>query len=350
MTRKTTSIFIGGAGHSGTTMLFKIFSKHPKALKIASESRVAETYELLEKQYQKLPSAQNKLRFLEETSYYGSKFKKSKYEYEKSKINPLKDNLNSNSIKSRFDLDYQLLIEKSLEKHQLDFIVEKTPSNIFHVKELQKISPDFKLIIIHRDVRDVVASLKKRYLTLIENPEVFSHNLSIKKLDKDYNLVIDALIWNKIIRKSYADLETYGDSKIKIVKYEDLVKSPERMVKSFCKWLNIEYYPTMIELQGRNSAIQSQKNNLGINESSVGNYKKVLNTDEIALAEKYAKTGMVQLGIMKNITKSNKLNVLKYEIISYFKIVKRVFKRLMLMNPRYAFDFSKRFIRKLMIR
>jgi hypothetical protein len=225
-------IFIGGSIHSGTTMMSRLFSQHSKALKIGSESRVAESYYLLSKAYQKIKSNADKIHFLEENAFYGANFKRKKYQYQNKRKNLLEGNINESDLSHIFNLDYRKLINQSLSNNNLDFVVEKTPSNAFYAKEIEKLFPEFKMIIIHRDVRDVITSLKKRYLTLKKNPESYAENLDIKKLDKDYNLMIDALMWNKLVLKSYESLSKYGDDKIKIVKYEEFVEDPENIYKT----------------------------------------------------------------------------------------------------------------------
>jgi hypothetical protein len=345
--KKTKAIFIGGAGHSGTSMLFRIFSQHPKSLSIKSESRIAEAFELLENKYNKISSLEDKVSFIEKTAFYGTIFKKQKYEYVNNQKNLLAGSLTTEDISGVFHEDYRKLILKSLEKNDLNFIVEKTPSNVFHLKEISKLCEDFKLVIIHRDVRDVVASLKKRYMTLIESPEVFSHNLEIKKLDKDYNLVIDSILWNKIVLRSLKDVSIHGNDNIKIVSYEEFVNNPSKIIKSLCQWLAIDYDEEMLNLKSRNSANLNYKNLSGISANSVGNYKNILDIEEISIIEKYAEKGMKELNLEFHNQKINHLKKLKYEVKSYFKILIRMKKRLTLMETRYALDFSKRFLNKL---
>ena len=328
-------------------MLLKIFSQHPKSLRIGSESRVAESYDLLVKRYEQFSTPKEQIDFIENTVFFGAKFKKNKYQYKNNTVNPLKDIINREDLSGKFNLDYMALIDKTIEQKNINYVVEKTPSNVFHAKELSLLYPDFKLIVIHRDVRDVVASLKKRYLNLLNNPEIFNHNIEIKKLDKDYNLIIDALFWSKLVKKSYESQAEYGKDKIKIIKYEELVSNPDNIIKSICSWLNEEFYPEMLNLKGRNSANQNTRKYIGINDSSVGNYKNILDDNEIAIIEKYAKKGMSILNLTKSNRKSNYLKSLQYEIESYFKIFNRIRKRVLLMNFKYTLNFSKRFLKKL---
>ncbi|GAB1407332.1 hypothetical protein MASR1M8_12510 [Thermomonas brevis] len=81
--------------------------------------------------------------------------------------------------------------------------VEKTPGNIFSFLELSSLAPDAKLIAIVRDARAVMSSLLKR----------------------GYDPVIAVARWY------LSNLHVYpwlGDSRVLILRYEDLVTVPER--------------------------------------------------------------------------------------------------------------------------
>ncbi len=347
--KKIKALFIGGAGHSGTTMLSNIFASHHNTFSVHGESRICDSYNYISKEYNTLKSDKDKLKFLEDTAFYGVSFKKKLYQYEQKKVNPLRGVLTHYELSNSFHKDYQLIIQRALIKKNLDFFVEKTPSNVFHANEVFTLIPESKLLIIHRDVRDVVASLKKRYLTLLNNPDVYKHNLEIKKLDKDYNLVIDALMWNRAVLNSYKALSKYGIKKVKIIRYEDFVNDAEAHTKSICNWLDIDFQPQMLDLKARNSADQNIKREKGISNSSVANFSKILNQEEVIVVEKYAKKGMQTLNL-KPFQKSNGVSrkkVFQYEIESYLKVLSRVRKRLTLMEPKYALNFSKRFLKKL---
>ena len=338
-------LFIGGAGHSGTTMLANIFNKHSLSLGVHGESRVIESLDYIQKKYASFSSAKQRLDFLEKHTFYGITYKKRNYEYEKKKLNPYKSILYTEDVKLDFQRDYIKLINKALKKFEKSFFIEKTPSNVYHADEIMALHPHAKLLIIHRDVRDVVASLKKRYMTLLNNPEVYKHNLAAKKLDKDYNLVMDAVMWQKTIKASYKALHLYGNDRIKIVSYENIVSQPEKSIKMICNWLGISFEENMIELTSRNAADANQKKQKGISGSSVGNYSSTLINAEIRVVEKYAQKGMELLELQPTAKKS--FRSLKYALLSYIKIINRVRKRIFLMKPSYLKEFTRRFFKRI---
>ena len=343
--KDNTLLFIGGAGHSGTTMLAHIFNKHSCSLGVHGESRVAESFGFLQNKYAALTSAKERLDFLEKHTFYGIKFKKNTYEYGKQKPNPYQGILDNQVVTCDFQKDYIKLINEALKLYEKNFFIEKTPSNVYHADEIMQLTPNAKLLIIHRDVRDVVASLKKRYLTLLKQPEVYKHNLATKKLDKDYNLVMDAVMWQKIIKVSYKALNQYGNDRIKIVRYEDIVSQPEKSIQMICDWLGLSFEDEMLVLTSRNAADPQQKKQKGISASSVGNYASTLNDAELSVVEKYAQKGMELLELKTNTKKS--LRSLKYELLSFIKIFDRVRKRVSLMKPSYLKEFIRRFFNRI---
>ena len=339
-------LFIGGVGHSGTTMLNHIFSSHSLALTTKGESRVAESLPMLQEEYAGIASKSAKYKFIADIIYFGYRFKKDKF------YNP--DDDNNPYWQSDFDLDVltddlsadvRKVILETLQRTGKSLFVEKTPSNVFFHKNILKLVPDAKVIIIHRDVRDVVASLKKRYQTLLTNPEVFSHNLETKKLDKDYNLVIDSHLWAKAA-KSEAAIK----GQVTIVKYEDFVSNPETELKKLCSWLEIEFEPAMLSLKSRNSANQEEVKIAGVTDHSVGSYRKTLSAAEIAVVQKYAGKYLHEFGYeLDKVGAKDKISATMLEVQSYGKVGVRVLKRLRLMKPKYALRFAKNLIYKLKI-
>lgn len=345
MSQQNVFLYIGGAGHSGTSLLVKSMSQHSKAISTYGETRLIESWPAVTKEYKNIKESSKRLEYLEEKSFFGIKFIKDKFGREKNGINPFKNIINAEETCKDFKIDYNKLIHKSLNHYDKSLFLEKTPSNIYHADDIMALAPNAKLLLINRDVRDVVASLKKRYLVLQNNPEVYKRNLNIKKLDKDYNLVTDSIMWSKTVQASFKALERYGPDRVKIIQYEDFVDTPQEHFKMICDWLDIKFEEEMLNSTYRNSADPALKSKKGISKSSVGNYRKLLNEDELKVIKKYGAKGLNLLGL--EVHAKGGWSSYKYEMISYLKILNRVRKRIMLMKPSYVRQFAKRFLRRL---
>ncbi len=342
---KSKSLFIGGSGHSGTTMMSKIFMNHDKSFGARGETRLIESMDIVKKQYNETPE-KDRIKFVSDKLFYGHQFKKDQFQYESNVNNPIYiDELKLKNSKGLIE-DVNEVISQVIENKGMDFFVEKTPSNVFHIDQILKTFNNSKVLIIQRDVRDVVASLKARYLTLLNNPEVFSHNLETKKLDKDYNLIMDSIMWNKGV----ISWNNTNSENVMVVKYEDFVCDPQKQTKLICNWLEIEFQPAMLKLESRNSSDQNLIKEKGVTTSSLKKYQSVLTPDEIALVQMFSRKHLVQLGYtLEEISFQSKIKLWFLIPKELFKVPVRVYKRFRLMNFNYFLNFSFRFLKKIIL-
>jgi hypothetical protein len=105
------------------------------------------------------------------------------------------------------------------EKNKLNkkYICEKTPKHVYYIDKMYKYTINPKIIVITRDGRDVICSLKKRFGTI-------SHGLQ--------RWIDDNNQW----------LSHKNKNNFFIFKYEDLVKNKIDVIKKICKSVKIEYY------------------------------------------------------------------------------------------------------------
>lgn len=99
----------------------------------------------------------------------------------------------------------------------------KTPQNTENAEKLLKLFPESKLLIVTRDVRDVVLSWKKKW-------------------GKNPFLVADK--WNR--RMSNACELAIRDDRILIIKFEDLLSETEKITKEICQFIEIEWEERML--------------------------------------------------------------------------------------------------------
>jgi tetratricopeptide (TPR) repeat protein len=162
-------IFVVGCGHSGTSVMLALLGNHPSFYPIPYESAV----------------------FLESLS----------------KIEETMQSWDEDCLaagKSRW--------------------VEKTPPHIFQIGKFLKLRPQSQFIIMLRDGRDVVCSLKHR---------------------PDYQKFLDRL--DRWIYDNVAGLLYWDDPRVKVVKYEDLVTTPEITLQQIFEFLGEEYGDQVLE-------------------------------------------------------------------------------------------------------
>ncbi len=105
------------------------------------------------------------------------------------------------------------------EKNKLNkkYICEKTPKHVYYIDKMYKYTINPKIIVITRDGRDVICSLKKRFGTL---------NHGLQRWIDDNNQWLNHKNKNNFF----------------IFKYEDLIINKIDTIKRICKYLKLEYY------------------------------------------------------------------------------------------------------------
>ena len=102
--------------------------------------------------------------------------------------------------------------------------IEKTPPNIFHIGRFLKMRPKARFILMMRDGRDVVCSLKHRI---------------------GYRSFEDRL--ERWVYDNMAGLPWWDHPQVKVVKYEDLIENPPQSLRSICAFLGEDYDAAMLE-------------------------------------------------------------------------------------------------------
>ncbi|MBU0996140.1 MAG: sulfotransferase [Proteobacteria bacterium] len=109
-----------------------------------------------------------------------------------------------------------------------DIFVEKTPSNALYMDSIHKILPKAKFICIHRDARDVVASLMAAH-----------HSWGKQWAPSTARKA--ALLWCQHINKSKNDSKNLPVSQIFQLKYEELQSHPAEMLSQLALFLDMKW-------------------------------------------------------------------------------------------------------------
>jgi hypothetical protein len=103
----------------------------------------------------------------------------------------------------------------------LNTFLEKTPRHIFSYLEIIKYYPDARFICMIREPRNTVSSIL---------------NMSEKSQNK--SIIAMALLYNEIV--SIIQSISYNKN-VRIVRYEDLVENPHKILKEICDYLEISF-------------------------------------------------------------------------------------------------------------
>ena len=141
-----------------------------------------------------------------------------------------------------FDRHYERSFIRVLDRLTLeagkDIWVEKTPRHLHFIPEIQKRVPGAKFIHIVRDGKDVVASLyevtHKKPMEWAKGRVQGFQGFTVEECVRRWNQ--DVLITSQYVMKPEHH----------IVRYEELVESPESSLMKICQFLHLNYVPQMV--------------------------------------------------------------------------------------------------------
>ncbi|MBL4710602.1 MAG: sulfotransferase [Flavobacteriales bacterium] len=248
------TFFIAGAQRSGTTLLSVLLSKH-KDIHIDLDTVVYRIITCFGLYKEALPynleySKEEILSWLIKNDYKG-------------RLSELisQENIGSaSSVKSSVSRAIQEVLTKNSKK----VFGDKAPEIENFIPELLLLIPHAKIIHIVRDGRAVAASKYKRAHT---------------------NLSLGAQQWLESNILALSNQALIGEENYKIVKYEDLIRYPEKELKEICTFLEVEYDPQMtVEVEGQKTDELYVKSS--IDASKIDSFKKELSKSQIKKIER----------------------------------------------------------------
>ena len=220
------NIFILGLPRSGTTLLEKIISSHPK---VGSVSEIGYLYDNI-----------NKNIIID---------------------NKINVNKTDNFINSNFENEY-----KNFLKHfniKKEFILDKTLTNFWYVGFIKIFFPNSKIIHSYRNPKDNCLSIFKNLF-----PDTTGEKWLYDQNEMgEYYLIYHDLMkfWNKIF-----------DNQIYNCEYEDLVNNKESKIKNLIQFCGLEWNDKCLNHHENNNPIKT----LSINQANKPIYKSSINLSQ----------------------------------------------------------------------
>jgi hypothetical protein len=155
---------------------------------------------------------------------------------------------------------------------------DKTPGNELHLPTLWQWFPDAQVIYLLRDPRAVIASL-----------------LTAPWRRADLRRLVDGFAerWQQTARLATA---AAADGRALVVRYEDLVRSPESEATRICGFLGEPFAPEMLEARNGGAAPEGRKHNRPPDTASVARWRSVLSRRETAVIEHITRREMLEHG------------------------------------------------------
>ena len=178
---------------------------------------------------------------------------------------------------------YELFLSKMTLENKCSYACEQTPKNLYYLNEILSFFPDAKVINMVRDQRDVLLSQKnkwrRRFLggSNIPFSEAFRSYIN-------YHPVLTAKVWTSSLKYS---AKFINKPNLRVVRFEDLLEDPTRIVKEVCQFLNIDFRCEMLKVPVVGSSnSQDVKTKLFIDPCKMQKWKNGgLNSAEIYLSQ-----------------------------------------------------------------
>jgi hypothetical protein len=148
----------------------------------------------------------------------------------------------------------------------------QAPKDIFHLAKIKAAFPRARFIACTRDPRDFLLSYKRRW-------RVSAHGGRLHAL---YHPILTSLLWRSTMRAIEEQPAEVRDATM-VLRYEDLVHSPNVALQRMCDHLRIEFDPLMLRDLSNNSS--HDRNDGGIFTSSIGRWREELSAEEVELAQ-----------------------------------------------------------------
>jgi len=149
---------------------------------------------------------------------------------------------------------------------------DKTPGHLYHVPTLMEWFPEAKVIHTFRDPRAILASEWQKRMS--SKPSGFFHTLMGPLYS--FKVVLHVTItWLYAVRLHYKYQKQYPQNYY-LSKFEDVVSDSEASAQELCKFLNVEFHPTMLNPRQVDSSYVTDKSSGGIDKSTLWRWKTYL--------------------------------------------------------------------------
>jgi hypothetical protein len=289
-------LFIGGAIKSGTTLLMSLLDSHPQLVVLPEETHYLEE----RRKFLKLKNSQARLERLlanlkllasatgdGETSPACAADVRNYAEFDYGQFVEL-----ARRFINQPWMNDSLLFSETIRAYGIAMgadwrncahWVEKTPKTETYPDLFDQLFPDARLIQVLRDPRAVFASLKNRIVTR------YGCYAKAHRLPR---------LWNQSAREIPRLLR--DPARFLVVRYEDLLKSPRKVLEAICRFGGFEYNECLLEPTRAgnkwlgNSAFYKRFD--GISAAPADHWKDRLTEDEIWWIELHCRRGMELAG------------------------------------------------------
>tara|TARA_B110000459_G_scaffold53241_1_gene59332 strand:- start:428 stop:1441 length:1014 start_codon:yes stop_codon:yes gene_type:complete len=275
---KAKQIFIVGSSRSGTTMMGRILGNHPtiftfRELHFFGTIWINNSESNLDRKQQ--VALLSRLLCIQKNGLF-----------QQDNISDFKDRartiLANKNILSPLSI-YELFLAEITLDNKCFIACDQTPNNMYYLKEILLYFPNAKVINMVRDQRDVLLSQKNKWKRRFLGASAIPFYETIRSYI-NYHPILSSKIWNSSLEYT---AKFTNNSRVSVVRFEDLLVEPIRIVKEVCQFLEIDFNQEMLKVPVIGSSThQDVRNRLLIDSSKKEKWKNGgLNSAEIYLSQ-----------------------------------------------------------------
>jgi hypothetical protein len=212
---------------------------------------------------------------------------------------------------------FTAMARREIALNNKQIVCEKTPQNVFYIKEIFELFPNAKVVNMVRDPRAILLSQKNKWNRKNLGGWYITRRESIR-LQINYHPITLSKLWNAAINAAGL-FKT--DQRLISVRFEDLLENPEQTIRTICKHIEVDFDAKMMNITQESSSIEKDSKEIGFKKERASNWLKGgLNITERWICQTICKKNMQQYGFPIEDIKPNIFYLLFYYISFPVKI------------------------------
>lgn len=173
---------------------------------------------------------------------------------------------------------------------------EKTPQNLFYLREILSLYPNCHVINLVRDPRAILLSQKTKWQRKASNDSYLrQHKKEVRRLRINYHPITISKLWSSAITEA----EQYvNHPRVISIRFEDIVQQPSLEIQRICDFVNVSYEPEMqnVEFGGSSVVLPAGDKIYGIQRRDERSWERGLSAEEIFICQKISGHHMRRYG------------------------------------------------------